>query len=176
VALNKRLPISGRKFPTRSIHFNWAPPRRGARARSEIFILNLMLRGYTPGWRGLALLPSHRLQPSGPLYVAACDCGPLRVHPSLARADYTHAIAVYFGSTSLARAHSTLRSPLLSASGHPAACNCSPLRVHPSLARAYYTHAIAVFFRDTPSLVRPHVTLGIPHDVNLQGSRAQMQL
>src|SRR5271156_5980645 len=41
---------------------NWAPPRRGARARSEIFILILMLRGYTPGWRGLALLPSRRLQ------------------------------------------------------------------------------------------------------------------
>jgi len=50
-----------RLLSSKSIH-NWAPPRRGARARSEIFILILMLRGYTPGWHGLALLPSRRLR------------------------------------------------------------------------------------------------------------------
>jgi len=73
----------------------------------------------------------------------------LRVHSSLARGYYTHAIAVCVGylnkpGTNLARFQS------------PPSCECSLLQGH-------------------PRLVRPHISLGIQHDVDMQGSRAQVQ-
>ena len=68
------------KFPiTFQCNFNWAPPRRGARARSELFEFNV------------ARVHPRLVQPhssplssaSGPLYAAACHCGPLGVHANL---------------------------------------------------------------------------------------------
>src|SRR5271154_2537969 len=81
---------------------------RGPEAR----YLNLMLHaGYTPSWRSLTLLPSHRLRVHFTCThhtAAASHWSPLRVHPSLGAASLVISPLVGFGCTPAWRGFTTL--------------------------------------------------------------------